>query len=180
MEGIKLQESPPDLAARVQKAMKWLSEVPLPSNHALGPVGGGRIRHRFFKDFKAPFDSLDVKKLDQYMETAYGLLSVTARRGVSPVSISGERLMFTQSDMDDSNFGVDEHGRTVLMDFSEIGMLPESFVAYTLSLDKKFDPIAASLGLSGNSNLASMAAISSCLWITANPKLGLPTELSKY
>ena len=48
MERIKLQESPPDLAARIQKAMK-LSEVPLPSNYALGPVGSGRIRHKFFK-----------------------------------------------------------------------------------------------------------------------------------
>ena len=57
MERIKLQESPPDLAARAQKAVKWLSEVPLPPNYALGPVGGGRIRHKFFKEFKAPFES---------------------------------------------------------------------------------------------------------------------------
>ena len=34
--------------------------------------------------------------------------------------------MFTQSDMDDSNFGLDENGRTVLMDFSEIGVLPDT------------------------------------------------------
>jgi hypothetical protein len=39
MERIKLQESPPDLAARIQEAIKWLSEVPLPSNPTLGPVG---------------------------------------------------------------------------------------------------------------------------------------------
>ena len=68
MEHIKLQESPPDLAARIQKAVKWLSEVPLPSNHVLGPVGGGRIRHKFFKEFKAPFEFPDIEMLDRYMK----------------------------------------------------------------------------------------------------------------
>ncbi|KAI5990732.1 hypothetical protein EDD15DRAFT_2278600 [Pisolithus albus] len=66
--------------------------------------------------------------------------------------------MFTQADMHDSNFGVDENGRTVLMDFSEVGLLPESFVAFTLPPD-----IAATLGLSRGSKLTSMAAIAHCL-----------------
>ena len=82
--------------------------------------------------------------------------------------------MFTQSDMDDSNFGVDEQGKTVLMDFSEIGLLPETFVAYTLS-SKKFNPIVASLGLSGNSNLLSMAPIAHCLGMVSDPTLGKST-----
>ena len=103
------------------------------------------------------------------------MLSVAAQQKVSPVSVSGERLMFTQSDMDDSNFGVDENGRTVLMDFNEVGLLPETFVAHTLSSEKKLRPIAASLGLSGNSNLASMAAIARCLGMVSNPKLGTST-----
>ncbi|KAG5634635.1 hypothetical protein H0H81_001317 [Sphagnurus paluster] len=55
MERIKLQESPPDLAARIHEAMKWLSEVPPPPNSTLGPVGGGPIRHKFFQEFVAPF-----------------------------------------------------------------------------------------------------------------------------
>jgi hypothetical protein len=67
MERIKLQKSPPDLAARIQEAIKWLSEVPLPSNPTLGPVGGGPIRHKFFTDFESPFNFLDVKMLDQYV-----------------------------------------------------------------------------------------------------------------
>jgi hypothetical protein len=107
-----------------------------------------------------------------HLGQAYGLLSVTAQQKMSPVSVSGERLMFTQSDMDDSNFGLDENGRTVLMDFGEIGLLPDTFVAHTLSSDKKFDPIIASLGLSGNSNRDSMAAIAQCLGTVSNPKLG--------
>ena len=45
------------------------------------------------------------------------------------------------------------------MDFNKVGLLPETFVAHALSSDEKFRPIAASLGLSGNYNLGSMAAI---------------------
>ena len=80
--------------------------------------------------------------------------------------------MFTQSDMHDSNFGVDENGRTVLMDFNTIGLLPESFIAFTLSCNKKFNPLAASLGLSGNSKLSSMAAIAYCLGMVSDPTFG--------
>ena len=110
-----------------------------------------------------------------HLGQAYGLLSTTARQKVSPVKVSGERLMFAQSDMDVSNFGVDENGRTVLMDFSEVGLLPATFVAYTLSSDEKLPPIVDFLGLSGNSNLASMAAIAQCLGTVSNPKLGTST-----
>ena len=54
-------------------------------------------------------------------------------------------------------------------------MLPETFIAYTLSSDNNLGPIAASLGLSGNSNLASMAAIAHCLGMVSDPKLGTST-----
>ncbi|KDR78625.1 hypothetical protein GALMADRAFT_63963, partial [Galerina marginata CBS 339.88] len=136
---------------------------------------GGSTRHNFFKEFKAPFVFPDVVTLDRHVKTVYGLLSVTARRKDSLVRVCGESLMVTQSDMDGSNFGVDEHRRTVLMDFSEIGLLPEIFIAYMLFSDSKHGPIAASFGLSGNSNLASMAAIAHCLGMVADPKLGTST-----
>ena len=67
MERIKLQVSPPDLAKRIQGAAGWLSNVPPPSKPKLGPVGGGFIRHKFFREFKAPFDFSDAAMLDVYM-----------------------------------------------------------------------------------------------------------------
>ncbi|KAH8979489.1 hypothetical protein EDB86DRAFT_2814548 [Lactarius hatsudake] len=174
MERINLQVSPPDLATRIQEAIKWLSEVPLPSNPTLGPAGGGPIRHRFFKDFEAPFNIPDVGMLDEYMKKVRPCCNFSSPSRRSPVTVSGERLVFTQSDMNDSNFGVDENGRTVLTDFSEVGLLPETFVAHTLS-SGKLRPIAASLGLSSNSNLVSMAAITQCLGMVSNPRLGTST-----
>ena len=77
--------------------------------------------------------------------------------------------MFTQSDMDPSNFGVDQHGKTVLMDFGKIGLLPETFVAFTMA-GKRLAPIASALGLS-NSSTYSMALVSPALWMVATPTL---------
>ncbi|KAI0683299.1 hypothetical protein BC835DRAFT_1296402, partial [Cytidiella melzeri] len=45
---------------------------------------------------------------------------------VAAVSICGQHVFFTQSDMDDSRFGVDENRRTVSMDFCKIGVLSAS------------------------------------------------------
>lgn len=150
-------------------------QLSLPSNPTLGPVGGGHIRHRFFRDFiESAF------RLPGYQEESV-LLSVRAQQRVTPVSFSGERLMFTQSVMDVFNFGGDEDGKTVMMDFNfAVGLLAETFVAHTLSLNSKFDPIAASLGLLGNSNLVSMAEIAYCLGMISDPKLGMATVFSKH
>jgi len=111
----------------------------------------------------------------RHLGQAYSLLSFAARQTVSPVKVSGERLMFAQSDMDVSNFGIDKNERTVLMDFSEVGLLPETFVAHTLSSDETIYPIVDALGLSGNSKVASMAAIAQCLRTASNPKLSTST-----
>jgi hypothetical protein len=86
------------------------------------------------------------------------------------LKICNDRLMFSQSDMHESNFGIDEDGRTVLMDFATIGLLPETFIAQTMFSEKRLFPIAAALGLSSQS-ISSMSRISSFLWMVANPTL---------
>jgi hypothetical protein len=54
MEYIKLSDpSPSDLPERTAEALKWLSGVSAPSEHVMGPLGPGRIRHRFIKDNEA-------------------------------------------------------------------------------------------------------------------------------
>jgi hypothetical protein len=51
---------------------------------------------------------------------------------IPPFSVRGKRLTFIQSDTDDSNFGVDDHGRPVLIDLRDVGVLPDTFVAFRL------------------------------------------------
>jgi hypothetical protein len=76
--------------------------------------------------------------------------------------------------MHPSNFSVDQHGKMVLMNFTEIGLLHETFLTHTMFLEKRLAPIAITLSLSNSSN-ASMAALSSLLWMVATLKLGVST-----
>jgi isocitrate dehydrogenase kinase/phosphatase len=76
--------------------------------------------------------------------------------------------------MNSSNFGVDQHGKTVLMDFAEIELFPETFVAHTMFSEERLAPIATASSLS-DSSCDSMAALSWILWIVNSPKLGAST-----
>jgi len=172
MEFIRLLPAPEDFIPKITAALVWLASVPAPLNHVLGPLAGGRIRHGFFKDARAPLRFSSVEALERYLGKAYMLLSSTSKQTVHSVKIHSDRLMFSQSDMDASNFGFDEHGNVVLLDFAEVGLLPETFVAHTMSSKKGLAPIAAALGLSDKSN-TSMSRISSVVRMAANPKLGL-------
>ena len=79
--------------------------------------------------------------------------------------------------MHPSNFGVDQHGKTVLMDFAAIGLLPETFIAHTMGLEKRLAPIDIALNLSppGSPDASSIGPLSSLLWMVASPKLGAST-----
>ena len=101
------------------------------------------------------------------------------QKDLANISISGERLILTQSDMDPSNFGIDETGRVVIFDFSEIGWLPESLANYTLLCTKKFasDVAARVFGddldsVTASSNLASLVQVRMLLFTTGIRTLG--------
>ena len=70
MEHITLTPGPPppDFIERIAAAVKWLSDVPPPVDHVIGPLGGGRICHQFFKDHMAPLSFPSVAALERYME----------------------------------------------------------------------------------------------------------------
>jgi hypothetical protein len=66
--------------------------------------------------------------------------------------------MFVHSYMHESRFGVDENRRTVLMGFGDIGVVPETFLAFALPASIRLHLIAAPLGLADDSeSLRSMA-----------------------
>ena len=68
MEFITLTaDAHPDLINRIKRALVWLSSVPPPPNHVIGPLGGGHIRHHFFKDGEAPLLFSSVEALQRYM-----------------------------------------------------------------------------------------------------------------
>lgn len=82
------------------------------------------------------------------------------------ISISGERLVLTQSDMHPSNFGIDVTGRVIIFDFGEIGWLPESLANYTLLPPRGSDDEVATLvfgdhieSVRASPNIASLGAV---------------------
>ncbi|KAI6101481.1 hypothetical protein EDD16DRAFT_1758372 [Pisolithus croceorrhizus] len=173
MERIELIHSPLDLPRRMLEAITWLATVPAPNGHVLGLLGGGRIRHSFFKKYTAPFHFQSVQALERYVNQGCTILQSQCRHREDHISITNERLIFTQPDVHDSNFGVDEEGKTVLLDFGEVALLPESFARFTLSSKEEFSPIIESLGLSGESNMALIGKIAYALAMVSDPKLGL-------
>jgi len=79
--------------------------------------------------------------------------------------------------MDISNFGVDDKGGTCLFDFGEVGLLPESFASYTMSLSNPFTvAVAGYLNQPPCPNLHSMSRIRGRLWMTADTTLGTSTD----
>lgn len=60
------------------------------------------------------------------------------------------------------------------MNFAEIGLLPETFVAHTMFSEKRLAPVAIALILS-DSSFFSMAILSANLWMMADPILGAST-----
>ncbi|KAI6163336.1 hypothetical protein EDD17DRAFT_490007 [Pisolithus thermaeus] len=173
MERIEPIHSPSDLPRRMLEAITWLATVPAPDGHVLGPLGGGRIRHSFSKKYTASFHFQSVQARERYMNRGRTILQNQCRNQEDCISITNERLIFTQSDMHGSNFGVDEEGRTVLLDFGEVVLLPESFARFTLSSKEEFSPMIGSLGFLGESNMALMGKVAYALAMVFDPKLGL-------
>ncbi|KAF7324466.1 hypothetical protein MSAN_02518600 [Mycena sanguinolenta] len=168
-------EDSKDAYLRTARALEWLSKVPASFEDVLGPIGGGLIRRRFFKDHTAPLAFSSVAALERYMNKGRNLLSKLAPPA-DPIVITDDPLIFTQSDMHASNFGFDECGNMVLMDFGLIGRLPLSFAKYTMQSSEDFiSRVADLLCWPENSNIDSMAR-ALIVWMTANPKLGLDND----
>lgn len=51
----------------ITSAVGWITNLPLPRDGFLGPVGGGIAKHIFFQDFEAPFPFADAKHVGEYV-----------------------------------------------------------------------------------------------------------------
>ncbi|KAL4070554.1 hypothetical protein J3A83DRAFT_4372740 [Scleroderma citrinum] len=153
-------------AEKAAEALKWLSKVPAPPDHALQKLYSASVL-------------LKHRSLATVLGQSASALTRRSRLAplVEPVRIGDERLIFTQSDMDPSNFGVDNEGKTVLLDFGDVGLLPVSFALYTMSSSSIFTAaVAKCLDLPPCSNLKSMAVMRGYLWVVSDPTLGLDND----
>lgn len=121
------------LYKHIAEGIRLLS-VKAPPEAKPGPVGGGIIRHPFFKNFEAATPYRDVEMLEAHLNK---VLRLRTRRSPEPAPTItfGKELEFYYSDLSAENFiFTDVAGHTVLyiIDFDEAGFLPPSFMTFVL------------------------------------------------
>ncbi|KAJ7199717.1 hypothetical protein B0H12DRAFT_1244609, partial [Mycena haematopus] len=114
------------LREKAAQAVRWMCGVRVPEDVILGPKGGGPAWH------KAPLNYRSVAALERYLNKAIELVRRRRSQPIADITITNEPLLLTQSDMHHSNFGVDTSNRPVILDFGQIGWLPESLGLFTL------------------------------------------------
>ncbi|KIM41131.1 hypothetical protein M413DRAFT_445848 [Hebeloma cylindrosporum] len=170
-----------DAHEAVADALRWLHRVPAPPGLILGPVGGGPARHRLFSDCEAPLLFSSIQALQTYMNRALDCVPLPHVPPNRPPNMDflDDALIFTQSDMHGSNFALDKDNKICMFDFEAIGVLPETFARFTLTLGR--DPflarVAACLGwTTDDRNRASMERAGGMLVMMADPTLGLDVD----
>jgi len=94
------------------------------------------------------------------------------------ISFRHDRVLFTQSDMHEGNFLLDSNGKMCLIDFDLVGLLPESFVSWTMHWDPESfaGAVAEYLDLPESLNLYSMSRAGGILIMIADRTLGLDED----
>ncbi|KAA1478094.1 hypothetical protein DENSPDRAFT_657798 [Dentipellis sp. KUC8613] len=166
-----------DAYEKIADALQWLRRVPVPQGTVIGPVGGGLAHHRIFKDGKASLAFSSTQALQNYMNKALQWIPKHSRP--PPMDFSEDALVFTQSEMDASNFFLDSSGRICMLDFEAIGVLPESFASSTMHMNSGrpfVHNVARYLDWPEPPHLQSMAQAAYILAMIADPTLGLDDD----
>ena len=140
-----------DAHKEVADALQWLRNVPTPTDAKIGSIGGGPARHDIFLDFRAPLLFTSNEALQNYMnEVSASTLTwdnswleldylykalrwLPASPKPADVNFSNDKLVFSQSEISERNFLVDENGKICILNFQDITLLPESFATYTVN-----------------------------------------------
>ena len=91
-----------------------------------------------------------------------------------PVSFKDEKLILVQADVDETHFGVDTLGNTIIMGFRSMSSLPCSFGRFTLTSTDNPSLIALpdKFQWPGDSNMKLMSEVYVNLAMTGEPSLG--------
>ncbi|KDQ09002.1 hypothetical protein BOTBODRAFT_179341 [Botryobasidium botryosum FD-172 SS1] len=161
---------------KVADALRWLASVPAPAGLTIGSVGGGPARHRLFKDYRAPLLFSSKLALETYMNKALEWIPSYGRP--AKISFSDDKVIFTQSDMDKSNFFLDGNGKICIIDFDTVALLPESFASYTMRSGTNLfaSEVAEYLDWPRSPNQYSMARAGVIINMTSDWTLGLDKD----
>ncbi|KAG4429683.1 hypothetical protein IFR05_014838 [Cadophora sp. M221] len=113
---------------QISKAMKLFLSFEVPDNATPGPIGGGTIRHFFFKDTVALIEYSSVDALQYHVQA---LANMPATNGLK-VNFENEDLCFYYSNFFEGNFIFTNKGDFYIVDFEHAGVLPARFITYAL------------------------------------------------
>ncbi|TDL16482.1 hypothetical protein BD410DRAFT_902013 [Rickenella mellea] len=181
MEFIDATSPADDAYEKVAAAVQWLSEVQVPPDVVIGSVGGGPASHKLFKDHEAPLLFSSKHALEAYMNRALEWLPRPLSPDIhkpAPINFTTDKLFFTQSDMDKSNFMLDKNGKVCMIDFEAVVVLPESLACYTLHAT--WDPFVRKVGecldWTQSPNRKSMGRAGEILHMSSDRTLGLDKD----
>ncbi|KAG8168742.1 hypothetical protein KVR01_001491 [Diaporthe batatas] len=122
------------LFKHIAEGIRLLICVKAPPGSKPGPVGGGFIRHPFFRDLEAPTPYRDIEMMETHLNK---ILKHRTRRSPKPTpTISlGTELQFYYSDLCVANFiftTVADHTVLYIIDFGEAGFLPPIFMDFVI------------------------------------------------
>jgi hypothetical protein len=163
--------SPTDAPEKVADALQWLYCLPAPPDVVIGPLGGGLARHMLFRDDEAPFLFSSKEAVQRYMNTALEGIPPASRP--KEIDFSNECIVFTQSGMHERNFLIDTNDKMCMVNFEDVGLLPQSFAIFTMRNSDDFaKEVGSYLDWSPTPNLYSMTRAYAILQTSADCTLG--------
>ncbi|KIM41209.1 hypothetical protein M413DRAFT_445255, partial [Hebeloma cylindrosporum] len=115
-----------DVPEKVASALQWLRDLPRPSDTTIGSVAGPDAPYNLLKGLKTPIAFSSIDAIERYMNAALNRLPRIPNKP-KYISFTDERLVFTQTDIDEGNFILDTEEKMCLIDFDSVAILPESF-----------------------------------------------------
>lgn len=167
------------LVAKAAEAVLWLRRQPAPPKALLGPVEEGVIHHLMFPDREAPLELRTSEALQRFVDRALEICRRT-NPGLGHLDVFNQEVVFSQADVDESNFGVGPDGRPVIFDFFEIGRVPVPLANFTLVCGTTFAQDIAKLvsdvlhlGPNTAPDMILIAVIATTLVMVYDKRLGL-------
>ncbi|KAI0466900.1 kinase-like domain-containing protein [Xylaria cf. heliscus] len=110
---------------QVGLSLSELHRIPIPPGSRPAAIDGGRIRHELFDEQKAPRHYENVEQLQNHLNEFLKCMRSAERI----TNLSLEPMVFCQSDYWPENFMIDDTGCAVVIDFSDVSILPSSFAS---------------------------------------------------
>ncbi|KAI0437484.1 kinase-like domain-containing protein [Xylaria telfairii] len=125
IEEAKTEAEKEHVMDQVGLSLSELHRIPIASGSRPAAIDGGLIQHELFDEQEAPRHYENVEQLEIHFNEFLKHARTTERIA----NLSLEPMVFCQSDYWPDNFMIDDAGSPVVIDFSDVSILPSSFAS---------------------------------------------------